>query len=97
MQDVPTAIHYFRTNNNNDNNNNNNNKVERLNHYLAIGDSAGVVVVITFDPEFGEVGSKKKNQILFAEAVRCCCYRTHLHKDWVTEVTTTTKTKTTYY
>ena len=46
---------------------------EEISSTLAIGDSSGLVHLVKLHPEFGgsaEVGSKKKNQLLFAESIK---------------------------
>jgi hypothetical protein len=44
--------------------------------HIAIGDTQGNIHLITLSSEFGlttEVGMKKKNQILFADAIKVSC------------------------
>eukprot|EP01035_Chromulina_nebulosa_P023791 gene23791-30858_t len=59
------------------------------NKYLAIGDSNGTIHFIGLHPEFGtstELGSKKKNQILFAESLQRNYSKMAVHVGWITEM-----------
>jgi hypothetical protein len=47
--------------------------LEETTNFLSIADSSGKVHLVKLHPEFGgssEVGSKKKNQVLFAESIK---------------------------
>jgi len=59
------------------------------NQYLVIGDSKGFVHFIGLHPEFGsstELGSKKKNQVLFAESLKRNYFKMSVHSDWINEM-----------
>jgi WD40 repeat protein len=64
-------------------------KIKEVCHqYLVIGDAKGKIFLLQFDAEFGmsvDAGSKKKNQILMAEAVQRMESAVP-HRDWISSM-----------